>query len=58
MFKTCPSFTDYISKINSTHDAKHIDVVIPIYNLVEYSDTATIQRHLEVYGNIIDINQL
>ena len=33
MFKTCPSFTDYISKINSTHDAKHIDVVIPIYNL-------------------------
>ena len=30
-------------------DAKYIDIVIPMYNLIEYSDI--IQKHLEAYGN-------
>ena len=38
--KICASFTDCISKINNTHvdNAKDIDVVIPMYNVTEYSD--------------------
>ena len=40
MFKHCTPFTDCISEINNTQidNAKDIDVVIPIYNLIEYSD--------------------
>ena len=36
----CASFTDCISKINNTKidSAKDIDIVIPMYNLIEYSD--------------------
>ena len=40
VFKNCAPFTDCISKINNTQidNAKHIDVIMPIYNLIEYSD--------------------
>ena len=40
MFKNCASFTDCISKINNIQmdNAKYIDVVMPMYNLIEYSD--------------------
>ena len=40
IFTYCLSFTDFISNINNTQidDAKDIDVVMPIYNLIEYSD--------------------
>ena len=40
IFKNCASFTDCISEINNTEidNAKDIDVVMPIYNLIEYSD--------------------
>ena len=40
VFKNCAPFTDCISKINNTKkdNAKDIDVVIPMYNLIEYSD--------------------
>ena len=40
IFKNCAPFTDYISEINNTQidNAKYIDVVIPMYNLIEYSD--------------------
>ena len=40
VFKNCAPFTDYISEINNTQidNAKHIDVNMPIYNLIEYSD--------------------
>ena len=36
-FKNCAPFTSCISKINSTQidDAQCIDVVMPIYNLIE-----------------------
>ena len=39
-FKNCAPFTDSITEINNTQedDAQKIDIVIPIYNLAEYSD--------------------
>ena len=40
IFKNCAPFTDCISEINNTqiNNAKYIDVVMPMYNLIEYSD--------------------
>ena len=40
IFKSCVPFTPCISKINNTkiNDAQDIDIVMPIYNLIEYSD--------------------
>ena len=40
IFKNCAPFTDCISKKNKTQvdNAKDIDIVMPIYNLIEYSD--------------------
>ena len=40
VFKNCASFTDCISEINYTQidNAKYIDVIMPMYNLIEYSD--------------------
>ena len=40
MFKNCAPFTNCISKINKTQidNAEYIDIVIPMYNLIEYSD--------------------
>ena len=34
------SNTDYISEINNTQtdNVKHIDVIMPMYNLIEYND--------------------
>ena len=39
-FKNCAPFTNCISKINNTHidNAEYIDIVMPMYNLIEYSD--------------------
>ena len=36
----CAPFTDYISEINNTQadNAKEIDVVMSMYNLIEYGD--------------------
>ena len=38
-FKNCAPFTDFISEINNTQvdNAKDIDIVMPMYNLTEYS---------------------
>ena len=40
IFKNCAPFTDCISKINNTQvaNAKDIDVVMRMYNLIECSD--------------------
>ena len=40
IFKNCALFTNCISKITNTQidDAEYIDIVMPMYNLVEYSD--------------------
>ena len=39
-FKNCAPFTKCISKINNTEidNAKDIDIVMPMYNLIEYND--------------------
>ena len=39
IFKNCAPFTYCISKINNTQtdNAEHIDIVMPMYNLIEYS---------------------
>ena len=40
IFKNCAPFTNCISEINNTQidNAKDIDIVMPLYNLIEYSD--------------------
>ena len=40
IFKNCPPFTNCISKIINTQidNAEYIDIVMPMYNLIEYSD--------------------
>ena len=41
IFKTCVPFTNYASKINHTKidNAQYIDKVMPMCNLIEYSDS-------------------
>ena len=40
IFKNCAPFTNCTSKINNTQidNAEYIDTVMPMYNLIEYSD--------------------
>ena len=40
IFKNCAPFTNCISKINNTDtdNAKYIDIIMAMYNLIEYSD--------------------
>ena len=40
LFKNCASFTDCLSKINNIQkdNAKYIDLVMPLCNLIEYVD--------------------
>ena len=40
VLKNCAPFTNYISEINDTQidSAKDINVVMPMYNLIKYSD--------------------
>ena len=40
IFKNCAPFTGCISEVNNTNvdDAKDVDIVLPMYNLIEYSD--------------------
>ena len=55
IFKNCAPFTDCISKINNTQvdNAKDIDIVMLIYNLIEYGNNYS--KPLEAYGNIVKI---
>ena len=41
IFKNCAPFTNFMSERKNTKadNAKDIDVVMPVYNLIEYSDT-------------------
>ena len=51
-------FTDCSSEINNLEidHAKDIDIGMPMYNLIEYSDNYS--KHLEFYGNAVKIYQL
>ena len=53
IFKNCAPFTDCISEIDN---AKDIDIVMPMYNLIEYSDNYAKQQ--EFYGTIVKIYRL
>ena len=50
-FKNCALFTKCIRRINNTDidNAHDIDIVMPMYNLIEYSDNYS--KTSEVYGN-------
>ena len=69
IFKNCAPFTNCISKINNTQidNAEYIDIVMPMYNLIEYSDNySKTSRSLWQYfkdipavnnnGDIVDFN--
>ena len=49
IFKNFAPFTDCISEINNTqmNHAKYIDIVMPMYNLIEYSD-----NYFKISGNL------
>ena len=49
MFKNCPPFTDCISEIRNLQvdNAKYLDFVMPMYNLIEYNDNC-----LKTYGSL------
>ena len=56
IFKNCALFTSCISKINNTQidNAECIDIVMPMYNLIEYSDNySKTSRRLWQYRNEI-----
>ena len=40
ILKNCPPFTDCITQINNgeVDDAQKIDIVMPMYNLIEHND--------------------
>ena len=60
VFKNCSSFTDCISKIKNRliiDNAKDIDLVMPVCNLMEYI-AIIIQKHRTFYCNTIEMNQL
>ena len=56
IFENSAPFTNCISEINNTQidNAKDIDIVMPMYNLIEYSDNYE-KKQQEVYGNIVKI---
>ena len=58
IFKNCAPFINCKSEISNREidNAKDIDIVMPMYNLIEYSDDYS--KHLEVYGNIIKMSQM
>ena len=49
IFKNCAPYTNCISKINITQkdNAEYIDIVMPMYNLIEYSD-----NYSKTYGSL------
>ena len=57
IFKNCALFTKCINRINNTEidNAKDIDIVMPMYNLIEYSDnypkTGNLYQYYKDYPN-------
>ena len=53
IFKDCATFTNYIRRTNNTQvdDAQDIDVVMPMYNLIQYSNN---YLRDEAYINVAD----
>ena len=59
LLKNCVLFTDHISEKNNIQldNAKHIDVMMQMYNLIECSSNYS-KKNQDVYGNIIQMNQM
>ena len=57
IFKNCAPFTNCIREINNTQidNAKDIDIVMSMYNLIEYSDNYA--KKQEAYGSIVKTYQ-
>ena len=57
-YLNCAPFNDCISKISNPKidHAKDINIAIPVYNLIEYSDSYL--KLSEVYGHTIEMNHL
>ena len=55
IFKNCTPFTNCVSEINNTQidNAKDLDIVMPTYNLIEYSDNYS--KTSGSCGNIVKI---
>ena len=51
VFKNCAPFTDCASEMDNTKidNAKAIDVVIPVHNLIEYSNNYSETGNLQQY---------
>ena len=51
IFKNCAPYTDFKSEINNTQidNTKHLDVVMPMYNLIEYSNNYSKASILQRY---------
>ena len=69
IFKNCAPFTNCITKVNNNQidNAEYIDIVIPVYNLIEYSDnywktSGSLWKYckdisaVNNFGNIADFN--
>ena len=68
LFKNCASFTKCISRVNNIQvdNAQDIDIVMRMYNLIEYSDNYSRTPeslwqyckviHVNNYGNVVDFN--
>ena len=54
IFQNCAPFTKFIIKINDTEidTAQDIDIVMPIYNLIEYSD-----NYSKTFGSLWQYNK-
>ena len=57
IFKNCAPITNCINEINNTQvdNAKNIEIVMPMYNVIEYSDNYS--KDLQVCDNIVKIYQ-
>ena len=58
IIQNCSLFTNSISRINNTqvHDAHDIDVVVPKYSLIEYSDNYS--KTFQIYSNFVGMNRV
>ena len=58
IFQNCLLFTNSISRINNmqVHDAHDIDVVVPMYSLIEYSDNYS--KTFQIYSNFVGRNRV
>ena len=56
VFKNCALFTNCITEINNTQidNAKYLDVIMPMHNLIEYSDNYS--KNHQIYGNTMEMS--